>query len=179
MFAIISELDADSSIAVKVLWNRLHQACGLEEIFKLPTPHFTWFSADELNIPQAASITADIADRSSCLSSYVFGLGIFAGENPILYLPIVKSQAMFDLHAEIWRLIQPHAERVNKYYAPAHWLPHITLAIKDLTFDNLACVLQSVAFEPVELTIAIDNFTIVSQAGELSSKALRHYLFCE
>jgi hypothetical protein len=51
MYAIISELDKDSSVVVKDLWARLRDACGLRAIYDLPTPHFTWFVAESLDLP--------------------------------------------------------------------------------------------------------------------------------
>jgi 2'-5' RNA ligase len=103
------------------------------------------------------------------LTSHVFGLGIFSGDRPVLYLPIVKSQAMIDLHNQIWERLGSLADRANGYYSPAFWLPHITLAINDLRRENLACALESVAFEPVELTISVDNLILVVQKGNPSS----------
>jgi hypothetical protein len=51
MYAIISELDQSSSVVVKNLWARLRDACGLREIYNLPTPHFSWLVAEALDLP--------------------------------------------------------------------------------------------------------------------------------
>lgn len=177
MYTIISEIDQKSSEIVKCLWGRLRDACGVKAIYALPTPHFTWFSAEALDIDETSSIIAELAARSRRLSTYVFGLGIFSGDQPVLYLPIVKTQAMIDLHNEIWQEVQDHCECPNGYYSPPHWIPHITLALRDLRRDNLACVLESVAFEPVEMTVTAENFIIVAQEGELVSEALHKYQF--
>lgn len=177
MYAIISEIDQKSSEIVKCLWGRLRDACGVKAIYALPTPHFTWFSAESLDIPKTSSIIAKLAAQSERMTTYVFGLGIFSGEQPVLYLPIVKTQAMIDLHNEIWQQVQEYCDRSNDYYSPPHWLPHITLALRDLRRDNLACALESVAFEPVEMTITAENFIIVAQEGEPVSEALTKYRF--
>jgi 2'-5' RNA ligase len=149
----------------------------VKAIYTLPTPHFTWFTAEALDISKTSSILAKLAACSQRLSTYVFGLGIFSGKQPVLYVPIVKTQAMIDLHNEIWQQVQDHCDRPNDYYSPPHWLPHITLALRDLRPDNLACVLESVAFEPVEMTITAENFIIVAQEEEPVSEALHKYRF--
>jgi 2'-5' RNA ligase len=64
------------------------------------------------------------------------------------------------------------ADRAIGYYSPAFWLPHITLAINDLRRENLACALESVAFEPVELTISADNLILVIQKGNPPNNVL-------
>ena len=177
MYAIISELDTQSSDLVKDLWGRLREACGLLAIYKLPTPHFTWFVADTLDVAAVEAIIADLSARSKELTSYVFGFGIFSGERPVFYLPLVKSQAMTDLHNEIWSQVISYSQGRNRYYSPNFWLPHITLAINDITKESLACALESVAFEPVEMKISADNLIVVAQEDDPSSLALKQFRF--
>lgn len=177
MYAIISQLDTKSSETVRNLWQRLREVCGLKGIYNLPTPHMTWFSAEELDIPTAASIIANIAGSYPELATFAFGLGIFAGGSPVLYLPMVKSQAMIDLHSQIWDQVPQHANHPNMYYEPTHWLPHITLAAYDLSRENVACAMESVVFESIEMTVAIDNLIIVTQDMDPSSEVLHRYYF--
>lgn len=179
MYTVISELDAGSSVVVKNLWARLRDACGLRAIYDLPTPHFTWFVAKALDLSSAKVILAELAAHNLMLTTHVFGLGIFSGDRPVLYLPIVKSQAMIDLHHQIWDKLGPMADRVNGYYSPDYWLPHITLAINDLRRENLACALESVAFEPVELTISTHNLILVVQKGNPTNNVLYQYRFSD
>lgn len=177
MYAIISELDTQSSVLVKDLWGRLREACGLMAIYKLPTPHFTWFAADTLDVAAVEEIIADLSARSEELISYVFGFGIFSGERPVFYLPLVKSQTMIDLHNEIWSQVISYSRGRNRYYSPNFWLPHITLAINDITKESLACALESVAFEPVEMKISTNNLIVVAQEDDPSSLALKQFRF--
>jgi 2'-5' RNA ligase len=177
MYAILSELDADSAVTVDMLWRRLCGACGAKAIFNIPTPHFTWFSADELEIPTVSSILAQIAEKSTVLTTYAFGLGIFSGEFPVLYLPLVKSEQMSKLHRQIWDQVYTYSQHPKKYYAAKFWLPHITLALNDLTQENLGCALNSIAFEKIELNINVDNLMIAEYQGENSGKILEQYQF--
>lgn len=175
MYAIISELDADSAESVRCLWRRLRDACGLKAIYNLATPHITWMVAEALDIPATASIIAELAARHLRLTTKVYGLGIFSGDRPVLYLPVVKTQAMLDLHLQVWDQVESVADQPNHYYAPEHWLPHITLAVNDLNPQNLVCGLESVAFEPIEMTVMVDNILIVAEETDPSSEAIHRY----
>jgi 2'-5' RNA ligase len=177
MYAIISELDSQSSDVVKELWSRLCEACGLKAIYNLPTPHFTWFVAETLDVQAVEVIVADLSSRSRELTTYVFGFGIFSGERPVFYLPLVKSQAMTDLHNEIWSQVISYSQRPTRYYSPNFWLPHITLAINDITKESLACALESVAFDHVEMKVSADNLIVVTQEDDPSSLALKQFRF--
>lgn len=177
MYAIISELDPVSSSTVSSLWYKLREACGLKEIYNIPTPHFTWFAADGLNIPKAAPILTQIAEASELLNLHVFGLGIFSGEHPILYLPMVKSMDMISLHQKIWNQTQPYSEGKKFYYSPRLWVPHITLALKDLTRENMACAVNAVSFEPIELFVTVNSLAIVEHIDENIGKTLEIFKF--
>jgi len=177
MYAIISEIDSKAGIIVKDLWGRLREACGLMAIYELPTPHLTWMVAEAFDVPVVEALIADITAITDEFTTYVFGFGIFSGERPVFYLPLVKSQAMFALHSQIWRQTLSYSHRPNQYYSPSHWLPHITLAINDITQESLACALESVAFEPVEIRITVDNLIVVAQDDDPSSMALKKYRF--
>lgn len=175
--AIITELNAEAAAEVGEMWQKLYEACGLKAIYTIPVPHFTWFAADELDVAEAKTILTRIAAHQRSLTIHTFGLGIFAGNLPVIYLPMVKSLPMYTLHKEIWEEIQPHSKNPRLYYSPKLWLPHITLALKDLTHENLSCAVDALAFDPVEMYIVADNLAIVEHEDEKVGKTLETFLF--
>ena len=170
MVAIISELDPVSSATVQVLWQRLRDTCGLTAIYDIPIPHFTWFLADEMEIEKAVSILSQIAARSDPLSIYTSGIGIFSGERPVIYLPIIKTVGLIELHRQIWDQVYAFSKEIKLYYSPTLWVPHITLAVKDLTKENLHCAVDQLTFEPFELIIAVDSLVIgeILESGQVN-----------
>ncbi len=177
MYAVISELDPQSSAVVKDLWHRLREACGLMAVCELPTPHLTWLVAETLDVPAIEAILAALSAGTHALASYVFGFGIFSGERPVFYLPLVKSQAMMDLHNEIWRRSTGYCDQLNKYYSPPYWLPHITLAINDITRESLACAMEVVAFEAVVIQVSVNNLIVVSTSDDSASTTYNQFHF--
>jgi 2'-5' RNA ligase len=177
MYAIISALDQDSSALVREIWQVLADRCQLRGIFNFPTPHFSWFAADSLEVERVKPILRQIAAASDSIKVHTFGLGIFSGQQPVLYLPVVKTQDLMDYHRNIWDQTQPYSENTKLYYSPSLWLPHITLAIKDLTLENLACALASIGGTPLTLTIRVENVMIVEQEGHEIGETLVCYAF--
>jgi len=177
MYAIISELEEDAAVQVMHLWRQLNEACGLQGIFNFPTPHFTWFAAEYLAIKKVVpALQAIIADTEP-LQIRTSGLGMFSGDNPVLYLPIVKSMELSELHKEIWDQTQPYSDDAKPYYSPQLWVPHITLALMDLTQENLACAIDSIAFESLELFLQVDNLAVVEQDGMEIGETLHQFKF--
>jgi len=171
MYAIISELDPKSSSTVNQIWRELCEGCGLTAIYNMPLPHLTWMVAEDLDIEKSKAYLAQISRRTMPLTLHTFGLGIFTGAKPVLYLPTVKTIEMITLHEEIWRQLSPVSTDQKKYYSPRLWVPHVTLALNDLNQENLACAINAIAFETIELFIRISNLALAryedKKAGEI------------
>jgi len=171
MYAMISKLDPESSGTVTDLWRKLCKACGLTAIYDLPLPHLTWMVAEELDIQKSAPILARISETTAPLTLHTFGLGVFTGKKPVLYLPLVKSIEMIKLHEKIWNQISPFSKDQKLYYSPRLWVPHITLALNDLNEDTLACAINTIGFDAIELFIQISDLAIAryedKKAGEI------------
>jgi len=173
MYAIISEIDKQSSEKVTQIWHKLCDACGLEAIYTIPIPHFTWLISEEMDLDQARSIFVSKIPQIPGISTYTFGLGIFSGENPVLFLPMVKTIEMIQLHQDIWDRLGPHCGNLNMYYSPSFWMPHITLALKDLNKDNLACAVNAFAFKQVELSVTMLSVCLAELEDKKIGKILQ------
>jgi len=165
MHAIISRLDTETSAIVKRLWQILFEECGLSAIYSLPTPHVTWFAAEAMDIEKTVPILSQIASNIDDFQVHTFGLGIFTGVQPILYLPMVKTLEMIHLHDVLWDQMEPYSQEPKKYYSPRLWVPHITLALRDLTHQKLSCAVESIGHQPIELFVNINNL-IIAETNE-------------
>ncbi len=175
MHVIISELDPESANTVSSLWYELRKVCGLKAIYEVPRPHVTWFGADLIDVAKVTNLMKQIADEESPLTLRSFGFGVFSGKTPVLYLPIVKTETLFTLHRKIWEQVYPFSTEASLYYAPDMWLPHITLALKDLNQDNLACAVNTIAFDPIDLVFMIDNIAIASYKNDPPGEILEKF----
>ena len=177
MHAIMSRLDPDTTSIVSDLWAKLYEECGLNAIYTIPTPHVTWMVADDIDLVSSESILAKIAEETSNFTLHTFGLGIFSGENPVLYLPMVKTMEMIHLHCKIWDQVGSFAKEAKLYYSPTMWVPHITLALNDLTRENLACAVDAIGFEPIELFVLVDNLIVAEYEEDSVGELLFEYGF--
>lgn len=175
MYAIISEIDKKSSEKVSQIWHHLCEVCRLEEIYTLPTPHFSWMVADGMILDQAKSKLASMISQVPEISTYTFGLGIFSGTFPVLFLPMVKTIKMIKLHQEIWNQVGPYCSQLNMYYSPSLWMPHITLALKDLDKEKLACAVNAYAFEQIELSVTMTSIALAESEDKKIGNILHRF----
>ena len=175
MLAIISILDPESDNAVKEIWHKLETYCGLSGILVFPFPHITWVGAvtcdNEVTIPTLDKFASTIPS----INVKTTGLGIFSGENPVLYLPVIKDPDLVTFHQKIWELMNSCMSERIIHYDPDQWMPHITLAIKDATSERLACAVQLLCQSEFRLSINLDNLALVDQQGESAPVLCAHF----
>lgn len=135
--------------------------------------------AESLDVDKAAPILSQIADQASVMTLHTFGLGIFSGKKPVLYLPLVKTRDMIALHEMIWDQIHPYAKDEKLYYSPKLWVPHITLALNDLTKESLSCAINAIAYESVELFVKVDNLAIAEHQEDRTGKIRSQFRFLD
>jgi 2'-5' RNA ligase len=166
MYAIVTVLDEPANAKIQSLWLELEERCGLSDFRTFPIPHMSWQGAETYDIPAVEKILAQLASSHEAETLQTDGLGLFTGPDPVIYLPLVKSQTVTRLQQAIWRRVKPKATGLNPYYAPELWIPHITLALREVTIEKLTCAVQYLALRPLKFEVSINNFSLVYQEGE-------------
>jgi 2'-5' RNA ligase len=171
MYVVASLLNPAATHQTQEIWQLLEHQCGLAGIKLTPLPHFSWQASEEFHLGRVEEALQRIAEHTSPFTIQTAGLGIFTGANPILYLSLSKSRKLMEIHEEIWREVMPAAVNPNMYYAPGSWIPHITLAYRDVTPENLACAIQNLAFQKTSLEVMVDHFALIYAVdGQLGIK---------
>jgi len=176
MKGIASLLDEQATYRVQQLWQELEARCGLVGVKTTPFPHFTWQVTEAYDLPRLEIILATLARQTQPFTIQTTGLGLFTSANPIIYISIVKDERLMKLHSMLWDNLQGIAIRPTLYYTPEQWVPHITLAYRDVTSANLECVMQGLAFQAFNWDIQVDNLIIVAQGEEKYIETNRYHL---
>jgi 2'-5' RNA ligase len=166
MIAIASLLNIQANQQVQHMWDLLDVNCGLSEMKLTPLPHFTWQSAENYPLDFTEAAIRSMASSFTPFIVLTAGIGIFTGPTPVLYLALVKTQTMVNIHQMLWNELSPSGHLVNEYYAPTRWVPHITLAIRDITPQNLACAMEGLLYYPFEMEIVVNNLAVIYQVGD-------------
>lgn len=150
------------------MWNELEAACGLAGIKITPIPHFSWQIAENYRFEQLENILAEMVLSIKPFTVRTTGLALFTGDDPVVYLPIVRDISLSTLHAKIWERLLAVSVAPSPYYAPQYWMPHITLAHKDVNRKTLACLMERLAFQNHTWELGVDNLAIAFQSeGEV------------
>jgi 2'-5' RNA ligase len=163
MNGIASALDNPASNFVENLWKDLETHCGLSGYKSALFPHFSWQVTESYDQNKLREIVSEIARLSKPFIIRTTGVGLFSGETPIIFIPIVKDDFLVRFHAKLWEKLGGIAYELSDFYSPDKWIPHITLAYNDVNQSNLNCAMQMLAFTEINLEIHVDNLVIVDQ----------------
>lgn len=165
MIGIVSLLDDIHYHYVENLWAELQQRFGVKGIYVTPYPHFSYHVADDYDIKRLEPILQRVASNQTSFQVRTSGLGIFTGEAPVLYIPVVRNPALTQLHELLWRELSNTGDGILEYYHPDHWIPHITIGFGDLHSDNLAHIVRYLNERTFSWQIMVNNLTFIGNSG--------------
>ena len=84
--------------------------------------HFSWHVGGQYDLPVLTTILDKIAREAIAFDIQTTGFGVFSSDHPVLYLPIVKTKKLCELHNHIWNEIRSISVRPIDYYAPDQWI---------------------------------------------------------
>jgi 2'-5' RNA ligase len=184
MDGIATMLDEENYNRVLALWEELQVRCAIPEIRSHLLPHFTWHVAEAYDDEKLIQAMGDLCSQLKPFTVKTTGLGIFAGEKPIIYVNIVKDLHLIEVHQKLWNIFTPLASQPSLLYSPESWVPHITLFFDEI-FDDLPedwdthrvtmCVLDLLARQRFDWHIQADNFAYGRMDG--STMHVKHYPF--
>ena len=163
MFAIVSLLDQAADQRIRAIHAELESKCGLKGIRLFPYPHFSWIGGEWCQMDKTEAMVERLASVTTPITVTTTGLGLFTGSSPVIYIPLVKTVELIQVHQQIWDETRSCADELHPVYQPELWVPHITLALMDVKVDNLVCAMSLLGFQSFEMTIQVNNLALVYQ----------------
>jgi 2'-5' RNA ligase len=173
MHGIVSLLDNDHNQLVEELWAELKQEFSVDGVYITPYPHFSYHVAQDYDLDKTESVLERITSNITTFKVRTSGLGIFTGASPILYIPVVRSLDLTQLHQELWEQISTASSGIVDYYHPDQWVPHITVGFGDISKDNLSQIIPFLAERDFHCEITVNNIVLIYDTGtkqELKSR---------
>ncbi|MBI5877503.1 MAG: 2'-5' RNA ligase family protein [Chloroflexi bacterium] len=164
MNGIVSLLPQPQYGQIEALWEEIDRACGSRGVYVTPYPHFSYQIAPQYALDRLdATLRAFAADRGP-FRVRTANLGVFTGERPVLFLAVVRDPALTAFQQALWEATVAIGENVSELYAPDRWVPHITLASGDLTAEQLAATMQTLAGRDFSWEFTVDHVALVHDA---------------
>ncbi len=133
---------------------------GIAKGFPGALPHLTVHLASAYDMDGTRGVVAECANRRKPFEAETSGLGVFSGELPILYIPVIRTGALDELHAELYRTLAPHCTEHFPYYAPNRWMPHVTIGQLNITPEVLSALLGWLSHQSLSWTLRLATLAI-------------------
>jgi 2'-5' RNA ligase len=137
MQGIVTVLDEPWRERVEEIWGELAAIFGLPSVGAQRDPHLTYHAADSYDRDAVEAVLGKIAAATPAFELETHGLGVFRGDQTVLFLHVTPSPALDALHAAVLSAVDGIAWTRRAFYAPETWVPHITLAAGGLREEQL------------------------------------------
>jgi 2'-5' RNA ligase len=161
VYAVVSPLGGEALDEVMAIWDLLDRRFGLRAAQEALYPHITFFVGEGGDLPLLRQCVAEAASRERPLPITLDGLGHFPLPTPVLFLRAVHSRALARLHADVLDAARCAGTSLWPHYAPATWIPHVTLALRDLRPDNVPGVFAALRGRRTHLRTVLGDLQLV------------------
>jgi 2'-5' RNA ligase len=175
MYAVVSQLDDQHQQLTKNLWTELDKKFGLQGAYTQSFPHFSYQVAQGYDLGLLESLVESIAQNTPQFQVTTSGLGIFTEIMPILYIPVVRTQKLSQVHQALWNEASKTGSGIVEHYHPERWLPHITLAFSDMHRELFPAVIQFLSEQTLHWEITVNNLSLLESSGP---EPKQHFQYC-
>ncbi|QMU28532.1 2'-5' RNA ligase family protein [Adhaeribacter radiodurans] len=161
MVAVVSLLDAEHSKIVNGIIDDLERIFGLRGVKITADPHITWLICEVEKLAQLKTYLSEAAGQTNSVRVKTTGLGIFPGEHPVVFVPVIRADGFNQVHAELYRGIRTFSRNTINFYDPDNWVPHISLALRDTTPKILPEIISYLNKRTYNWDIELNNFSIL------------------
>lgn len=129
-------------------------------------PHITLLSpflSEEANTERIELLLNSLAKEYAPFNVKMEGYGAF--EPRVLYINVNKDKALNNLQQKIEQLARDNEEEFNYRYQQRPYLPHLTLAFRDLSEDAFHEVWNEFKNKKYEAEFVADSFALLKHNG--------------
>lgn len=167
MVAVVSVLDPADAARVLELQGVFPTVSGSRPTIPLLPPHLSYHVADRYDLDRLMPRIREIAASAPPLTVRAEGVGLFTGDYPVIFLPVIRDHRLSELHARLWQTADDCAKGSSPYYHPDSWTPHITIAAGTMTADDIAAVMCVMAGHPLSFRFRLDTVSYISDEEHL------------
>ncbi len=168
--------DPQAEALIRGLWQRISDA-GYPSSRDADgyRPHLTLAVSDAplFDVDGCRARLAELAQSWHAFPIQLNHLGLFQSMENVVFLGVVPSQNLLDLHRAAFGLCQRQATDWRGYYAPDRWTPHVTLAF-DLTPEQALGILALAWDMPLPIRAHAHALLLV----EVTPTHVREHVLC-
>jgi len=129
-------------------------------------PHITWHSAKEYQNNILEKSLQDLSTSWERTKIRVTGIGMFTGKTQVLYLPVIKTPSLVQMHKQIFKVSKPISKQPSKYFQPEIWIHHITIISDPDEQRSIPDAIHVLSDMKVDFEVEINNIALGKYTGD-------------
>jgi 2'-5' RNA ligase len=164
MPGVIAVLDDVHSARVEALWDEMERRFAVPKGYPGALPHITFHLGSHDVDAGAEAVVERVAARTRPLTITTAGLGVFGGSSPVVYLAVARSPEVAALAGDLGAEMEAGGfPSTDPYFAPDKWIPHITIAHRNLAGIALGPVLAWLVEQPLAWEVPLRSLSIARE----------------
>ncbi len=158
---IVAMLPAPFEARARSLCAQIEREFGVTNSAEITPPHVTFHVAKAYRQEQLQSALDTWAKTATPCPIRTWGIGVFGGEQPIVFIGVTRTQPLSILHQSVFSLAQAHAVDHEPIFEPVTWEPHITLASEGVSAENVGSIVSYLNKKPLTWQITINAISLI------------------
>lgn len=142
-------------------WQELASVCEFSGLVTHTIPHFSWQTAENYQIEPVRNKLISLTETIPPFRFTTSGLGIFSNDRKILFLIIVKTRLLLEIHELLWQELSIYANGLKLHYSPDNWIPHISINLHKLDEAQFGCSLTELLKTRLDFEFSVNRFGLI------------------
>jgi 2'-5' RNA ligase len=159
---VVSILEGEAYAETKRMWRFFEKKYNSTAIQNFPHPHLSFQGGRSKNLK---TIDAELQNLSREINPFPVTLRrIETFEKPerVIFLSVKRTRILRNIHKKIDALMQKHCSWTFPYYTPQNWIPHVTLAQRDLTPTDFRSAIKELENYRPQYELTMYNICLVT-----------------
>jgi 2'-5' RNA ligase len=175
-YAVATLVNPSENSELQATWKWIFKVCQAQDVQPTRMPHLSWHVSMDYDAAALDDFLKHILPSLEPFDIRTTGVGIFSGEHPVVYLPVVKTRKIVELHELLFKGINHLTGSPNRFYNPDVWIPHITVVYESSLMENICGVINELARKPIETTLRFDHLAVIYRDGDVLGQQERYDL---
>jgi 2'-5' RNA ligase len=150
---------------VDTIWRGMTREFGVPRGYPGAVPHVSFHIGTHDVDAGAEAVVERVARETEPFRVYSAGLGVFPG--PVVHLTVARAPAAAELAVRLEReLAAAGFPSSDAYFTPERWMPHITIAHRNLDGVALGPLLAWLAGQDVTWEIPIESLSLARETED-------------
>jgi hypothetical protein len=171
-YGIAALLDDASTAFIHAIWQDFEDEFGIKHPFANPVPHVTHLQAEKIQQDELEKALVTFAKNQAPYTLYASGLGIFTGEQTVVYVALIRNLHLNEIHSRLIESLYNTIDGMSEEHLVNYWMPHISLLVPGMVEEQLTDVMHFLAEQSFEREITVNRLALLDGSDKSASPRL-------